>query len=100
MSAPTSAQPVAVADLAARAHLSERQFSRRFREIVGQSPMDWLIGRRTAASLPLLESGDDPIERVATMVGFATATATTTFRHHFRGRMHTSPTGYHHAFRR
>lgn len=90
------ARQVSIADLAARAHLSERQFNRRFREVVGESPMEWLIGRRVAASLALLESGDDAIERVATTVGFATAT---TFRHHFRIRMRTSPTAYRRAFR-
>ena len=90
------AQPVAVADLAARAHLSTRQFSRRFHQVTGESPIEWLIGRRVAASLPLLESGDDSIDRVAGLVGFATVT---TFRHHFRLRMHTSPTAYRRAFR-
>ncbi|HEX4016432.1 MAG TPA: helix-turn-helix domain-containing protein [Frankiaceae bacterium] len=91
------AQAVAVPDLAARAHLSTRQFSRRFQRVTGESPIEWLIGRRIAASLPLLESGDDPIDRVSGLVGFATVT---TFRHHFRARMHTSPTAYRRAFRR
>ncbi|MGH3304976.1 MAG: helix-turn-helix domain-containing protein [Streptosporangiaceae bacterium] len=90
------ARPVAVAVLAARAHLSERQFSRRFRDVTGQSPMDWLTGRRIAASLQLLESGDDPVERVGVAVGFATAAA---FRLHFRQRMRTSPSAYRRAFR-
>jgi AraC family transcriptional activator FtrA len=91
------ARPVGVADLAARAHLSQRQFTRRFREVAGLSPMDWLIGQRIAASLPLLESGDDPVERIAGTVGFATAA---TFRHHFRSRLRTSPMTYRRAFRR
>lgn len=90
-------RPVSVAGLAARAHLSPRQFSRRFRHVTGESPMEWLIGRRVAASLPLLESGDGSVERVAAAVGFATAT---TFRHHFRARMRTSPTSYRRAFAR
>ena len=90
------ARQVAVADLATRAHLSPRQFSRRFRHVTGQTPIDWLIGRRVAASLDLLESGDDPVERVAAAVGFATAT---TFRLHFRDKMQTSPTAYRRAFR-
>ncbi len=85
-----------VAELATRAHLSERQFTRRFRDVTGESPYDWLVGQRIAASLPLLEAGDDPVERVATTVGFATAV---TFRHHFRARLQTSPTAYRRAFR-
>jgi AraC family transcriptional activator FtrA len=90
------ARSVSVADLAARAHLSTRQFSRRFIQVTGESPIGWLINRRVAASLPLLESGDDPIDKVAGLVGFATVT---TFRHHFRERMRTSPTAYRRAFR-
>jgi AraC family transcriptional regulator, transcriptional activator FtrA len=89
-------RPSTVAELAARAHLSERQFSRRFREVTGDSPHGWLIGRRIAASLPMLEAGDDPVERVAAAVGFPTAV---TFRHHFRSRLQTSPTAYRRAFR-
>jgi AraC family transcriptional activator FtrA len=85
-----------VADLAAKAHLSERQFTRRFRHVTGESPYDWLVGQRIAASLALLEAGDDSVERVATAVGFGTAV---TFRHHFRLRLQTSPTAYRRAFR-
>jgi AraC family transcriptional activator FtrA len=91
------ARPVSVADLAARAHLSVRQFRRRFGSVTGESPIGWLVNRRVAASLQLLESGDDTIDKVAGMVGFATVT---TFRHHFREQMHTSPTAYRRAFRR
>jgi AraC family transcriptional activator FtrA len=60
-----------VADLAARANLSERQFSRRFRAVTGQSPVEWLVGQRIAASLAYLESGDEPVEQVAALVGFS-----------------------------
>jgi AraC family transcriptional activator FtrA len=85
-----------LAQLAARAHLSERQFTRRFRHVTGESPYDWLVGQRISASLALLEAGDDSVERVATAVGFGTAV---TFRHHFRQRLQTSPTAYRRAFR-
>jgi AraC family transcriptional activator FtrA len=90
------ARTVSVADLAARAHLSERQFARRFRDVTGESPHEWLIGRRIAASLVLLEAGDDPVEHVAAAVGFQTVV---TFRHHFRSRLQTSPMAYRKAFR-
>jgi AraC family transcriptional activator FtrA len=90
------ARTVSVGELAARAHLSERQFTRRFRDVTGESPHEWLTGRRIAASLALLEAGDDPVERVATAVGFQTVV---TFRHHFRSRLQTSPTAYRKAFR-
>jgi AraC family transcriptional activator FtrA len=89
-------QPITVPVLASRAHLSERQFSRRFRQITGSTPMGWLTGRRIAASLPLLEGGGDPVERIAATVGFATAQ---TYRYHFRERMRTTPAGYRRAFK-
>lgn len=90
------ARSMSVSDLARFAHLSERQFNRRFRQVTGASPMDWLISRRIAASLAYLEQGDDPVEHVAIAVGFATAQ---TYRHHFRMRMKTTPQAYRRAFR-
>jgi len=87
---------VSVADLGARAHLSQRQFTRRFRAATGQSPLEWLIGQRIAASLAYLDSGDLPVEWVAAKVGFANPV---TFRYHFRARMRTSPQAYRRAFR-
>jgi AraC family transcriptional activator FtrA len=88
---------VSVAELASRAHLSQRQFTRRFRAVTGQSPLEWLIGQRVAASLAYLDSGDRPVEWIATKVGFSNPV---TFRHHFRARMHTSPQTYRRAFRK
>jgi AraC family transcriptional activator FtrA len=88
--------PMTVTVLARRAHMSERHFTRRFREITGESPVHWLIGRRVDASLELLEHGATAIEDVARTIGFANAI---TYRHHFRSRMHTTPMAYRRAFR-
>lgn len=85
-----------VAALARRANMSERHFSRRFREVTGQSPGDFLIARRVAASLELLERGDGSVEEIASTVGFANPV---TYRHHFKQRMGTAPTAYRRAFR-
>jgi transcriptional regulator GlxA family with amidase domain len=71
---------VAVEDMARRAHLSPRQFSRRFRGATGASPAAWLLRRRLDAALPLLESSDEPVEQVGARVGFPTPAA---FRRHF-----------------
>jgi AraC family transcriptional activator FtrA len=71
---------IGVDDLARRAHLSPRQFSRRFRDATGASPGAWLLRRRLDASLPLLESSDEPVEQVGARVGFPTPAA---FRRHF-----------------
>ncbi|MDA8320155.1 MAG: helix-turn-helix domain-containing protein [Actinomycetota bacterium] len=85
------------ASLARHAHMSERHFTRRFREVTGQSPIEYLLQARIAASLELLERGDQSIEAVAAAVGFANAV---TYRHHFRLRMNTAPSDYRRAFRR
>ena len=71
---------IGVDDLARHAHLSPRQFNRRFRTATGASPAAWLLRRRLDAALPLLESSDEPVERVAARVGFPTPAA---FRRHF-----------------
>ncbi len=90
-------QPVSIAALAGRAHLSERHFTRRFREVTGQSPLEWLLARRVDRSLELLERSDQSIDEIATVAGFANAT---TYRLHFRHRMNTTPSQYRRAFRR
>jgi AraC family transcriptional regulator, transcriptional activator FtrA len=78
---------IGVEDLARRVHLSPRQFTRRFRAATGASPAAWLLRRRLEASLALLESSEEPVERVAARVGFPTPAA---FRRHF-ARMYGVP---------
>jgi transcriptional regulator GlxA family with amidase domain len=89
------ARPMSVAALARRAHMSERHFARRFLDVTGQSPIDWLVARRVSASMELLESSAASVEQVARQVGFATAQ---TYRQHFRSRTNTTPTAYRRAF--
>jgi AraC family transcriptional regulator, transcriptional activator FtrA len=88
-------RPLTVADLAARAHMSERTFQRTFARQTGTSPIRWLIERRVQASLPLLEGGDAPIDQVAAAVGFDSPV---TFRHHFGRAMRTTPSAYRKRF--
>ncbi|GAA1818806.1 transcriptional regulator FtrA [Luedemannella flava] len=90
------AEPLTVAALAARAHMSTRSYLRHFARRTGTSPVRWLIAQRVQASLPLLESTATPVEEVASAVGFETAV---TFRHHFARAMRTSPSAYRRAFR-
>ena len=87
---------VAIEDLARRAHLSERQYTRRFRAATGASPADWLLRQRIRASLPLLEGTDTPVEEVAALVGFPTPAA---FRRHFGRVMAVPPSRYRTTFR-
>ncbi|MER6948827.1 helix-turn-helix domain-containing protein [Nonomuraea sp. NPDC000554] len=89
------ARPIAVADLAAVAHMSERSFIRHFKRQTGTSPLRWVISQRVAASLPLLETTAAPVEEIGAAVGFDSPV---TFRHHFTRAMRTSPSAYRRSF--
>jgi AraC family transcriptional activator FtrA len=88
-------QRVGVDELARRAHLSPRQFSRRFHAATGASPGAWLLRRRLDAALPLLESSDEPVEQVAARVGFPTPAA---FRRHFARAYGVPPSAWRRSF--
>jgi AraC family transcriptional activator FtrA len=86
-----------VAGLARRAHLSERTFARRFRAETGATPHSWLTWQRVLLAQRLLETTDLDVEQVARRCGFGGAA---TLRHHFVGRVGTSPQRYRRTFRR
>ena len=88
-------EPLDLDALAARAYMSVRTFTRRFRKATGTTPGRWLLEQRVRASLALLEGSDASIETVAATVGFASAA---TYRHHFAAIMRTSPSAYRRAF--
>jgi AraC family transcriptional regulator, transcriptional activator FtrA len=88
------AEPMTIAELARVAHLSPRQFERRFRAATGMSPGRWLIQQRIEASLPLLESESTSIERVAELVGFSPAG----YRRHFQALRGVPPSSYRRQF--
>lgn len=87
---------VTVDDLAARAHLSARTFARRFRAETGTTPHHWLTQQRLNHAERLLEQTDEPVEKVASLSGFGSATL---LRHHFVRRRGTSPQAYRRTFR-
>ncbi|MEU8422083.1 transcriptional regulator FtrA [Micromonospora sp. NPDC048835] len=90
------AEPLSVAQLAERAHMSSRTYLRHFARATGTSPIRWLVDQRIRASLTLLEETDAAVEQVARAVGFDTPV---TYRHHFGRAMLTSPSAYRRAFR-
>ncbi|MET8082992.1 transcriptional regulator FtrA [Micromonospora sp. NPDC005237] len=90
------AEPLSIARLAGRAHMSPRTYLRHFTRATGTSPIRWLIDQRVRASLALLEETEAPIEQIAGAVGFDTPV---TYRHHFGRIMLTSPSAYRRAFR-
>ncbi|HEY0625941.1 MAG TPA: transcriptional regulator FtrA [Allosphingosinicella sp.] len=80
-----------LADLAAKAAMSPRSFFRKFRDVVGMSPYEWLTHERVAVAKELLEETDMPVDHVAYKAGFG---ATETLRHHFRRIVGRSPAEY------
>ncbi|MFC9324792.1 GlxA family transcriptional regulator [Kitasatospora sp. NPDC057015] len=89
-------EPLALRDLAARAGMSVRTFTRRFREETGSSPGNWLTVQRTERARQLLERTDLTIDQVARESGFGTAAS---LRLRLRGRLDVAPSTYRRTFR-
>jgi transcriptional regulator GlxA family with amidase domain len=84
-------QPMNLDELAARALMSRRQFTRRFRAEAGLSPWQWLLAQRLAEAQRLLERTAEPVESVGRRCGFATPLA---FRTNFKQVVGVSPSRY------
>lgn len=88
-------EELTVEDLARRAHMSSRTFSRRFRAELGASPAAWLNRQRTLRAQQLLEESQEPVEEIARLSGFGTSSV---LRHHFLRTLKTTPSDYRRAF--
>lgn len=84
-----------VATLARRVHQSPRTLARRFTDLVGVPPLQWLTRERVRRAQELLETTEGSVDRIAAAVGFGSAE---TLRHHFRRALGTTPTAYRAAF--
>jgi transcriptional regulator GlxA family with amidase domain len=82
-------------DIAGHAHLAVRTLNRRFREITGCTPVQWVHRERVRQAQVLLETSDLPVELVAHGVGFGSAT---TFRTVFRRTVGVTPSRYRATF--
>ncbi|NED79766.1 helix-turn-helix domain-containing protein [Streptomyces sp. SID11233] len=89
-------RPILLRDLAQQESMSVRTFTRRFREEVGISPVQWLTQQRVERARQLLESTDLSIDQVARDAGFGTPTS---LRQHLQAALGVSPTGYRRTFR-
>src|SRR5262245_48463556 len=82
--------------LVRRGAMSTRTLSRRFQEQTGTSPAQWVVRVRVRRAQQTLETTGHAVERVASLVGFDSAT---TFRAQFQRIVGTSPRAYRRAFR-
>jgi AraC-like DNA-binding protein len=85
------AEPLTSHDLAALVHLSERQFVRRFREMLGVAPMRYVVRQRLHAACRDLVATDHPAGSIALDCGFYDQSA---FTHAFRARFGLTPAAY------
>ncbi|CAM5333307.1 GlxA family transcriptional regulator [Streptomyces fumanus] len=88
--------PLTVADVAAYAHVSERQLTRIFKTELGMTPGAYIESVRVERARNQLESTDATLERVVGDCGFGT---TDTLVRAFRRRLGTTPTEYRRRFR-
>ncbi|MFF0749536.1 GlxA family transcriptional regulator [Streptomyces sp. NPDC004267] len=88
-------EPLSLAQLAEHARMSLRSFTRRFRDEVGMTPVQWLTAQRLELAKQLLETTDLPIDLVAHRAGFGSANS---LRAHMRTTFGVSPAAYRRAF--
>jgi AraC-like DNA-binding protein len=78
-------RPWTLRDLGQRVGLGRSAFSARFTRLVGQPMQRYLIGRRMMEAAFLLETTDEGIARIASRVGYETATAFSKLFHRHHG---------------
>ena len=83
-------------ELAESAHMSRRTLTRSFQKATGMSIGEWLLAERLQHTQELLEATSQPIELIAELVGFGTATS---LRQHFRNAFGVSPGEWRKSFR-
>ncbi|MBV8787620.1 MAG: GlxA family transcriptional regulator [Mycobacterium sp.] len=87
--------PHSIGDLARRAAMSPRHFTRVFTDEVGEAPGHYVERIRTEAARRQLEQTDDTVVAIASRCGFGTAE---TMRRNFLRRVGISPDQYRKAF--
>lgn len=82
---------ISLEDLADVARMSKYHFSRQFKTSVGESPIQYVIGRRIEEGKRLLEQTDWLVSRVSQEVGYDSQSRFTT---QFKRRIGTTPAAY------
>ncbi|MGH3437007.1 MAG: GlxA family transcriptional regulator [Sciscionella sp.] len=88
-------RPLSLSELAAQESMSVRTFTRRFREEVGITPVQWLTQRRVERARQLLEETDLAVDRIAAYAGFGSGAS---LRQHLRAALGVSPSAYRDTF--
>ncbi|MFI9320052.1 GlxA family transcriptional regulator [Kitasatospora aureofaciens] len=88
-------EPLPLGRLAEHARMSLRSFTRRFRDEVGMTPVQWLTAQRLELAKQLLETTDLSVDLVAHRAGFGTANS---LRAHMRAALGVSPASYRRTF--
>ena len=91
------ADKLLVETLADNAGLSRSHFSRAFQAATGQSPQEFIIGRRISRARELLAGTDEPVGQIAAATGFSSQSHLSTA---FKKRLGVSPARYRESFRR
>lgn len=87
--------PLSVESLAEDAGYSRSHFSRAFQSVTGESPQDFIIGRRVCKARELLSETDTPIAEIAAKTGFSSQAHFSTA---FKKRLGVTPGKYRNAF--
>ena len=90
------AEPLTVAELAERLHVSDRQLTRIFKTELGMTPAAYLESARLEVARNRLETSDDTLTRIAAACGFGTVD---TLPRAFRRALNVTPAEYRARFR-
>jgi transcriptional regulator GlxA family with amidase domain len=89
------AEPDIIARLVARAGLSEKSFTRRFKAATGHAPLDYVQRLRIEEAKELLETTGWPVDAIGRSVGYED---TSFFRRLFKRQTGVTPTRYRQRF--
>ena len=90
-------EKLAVSELAGDAGLSRSHFSRAFQAATGETPQEFIIGRRLCRARDLLADGERSIAEIAAATGFSSQAHLSTA---FKKRLGLTPARYRDAFRK
>lgn len=84
-------KPLCIDALAAKAQMSPRTFTRKFKQLTGLAPNYWIQEQRIYQAKILLETTACTIESTAYMTGYTSPLA---MRKHFKKAMNITPSAY------